>query len=253
MNTIGDVLRAAREAQGRSIEDASRATRIRGEYLVALEEEQFAAIGGDVFAKGFMSSYARYLGLDPTPMLERYRREIDTTGYDARLLDRPGALRQRGGVPSWLVWGFATAVLLFATLGIASALGGRTPAPAADPPVVAAPRPSGSPAAPPPPPVTPEATPTPTYAGAHLVILVEQDCWIDLLADGAPLFNARTFRSAEVVTADASSEIVLTLGNAGGVRLELNGRALGVPGQPGEVIRGGRCTPDGCDFVAAAA
>lgn len=72
---IGEALRAARRQQGRSLADAAAATRVRESYLAALEEEEFAALGGDVYVKGFLRSYARFLGLNPEPLLEAYRRE----------------------------------------------------------------------------------------------------------------------------------------------------------------------------------
>jgi transcriptional regulator with XRE-family HTH domain len=73
LSTIGEALRAAREAQGRSLHDAAEATRIRSSYLEALEEERFGELGGNVYAKGFLRSYAGYLGVDPAPLLEAYR------------------------------------------------------------------------------------------------------------------------------------------------------------------------------------
>jgi cytoskeleton protein RodZ len=73
LRTIGEALRSAREAQGKSLDDAAVATRIRPSYLEALEQEQFGELGGSVYAKGFLRSYAGYLGVDPAPLLEAYR------------------------------------------------------------------------------------------------------------------------------------------------------------------------------------
>src|SRR5918995_1236761 len=73
LRTIGEALRSAREAQGKSLDDAAVATRIRSSYLEALEEERFGDLGGNVYAKGFLRSYAGYLGVDPAPLLEAYR------------------------------------------------------------------------------------------------------------------------------------------------------------------------------------
>lgn len=72
---IGEALRAARRQQGISLADAAASTRVRETYLAALEEEEFAALGGDVYVKGFLRSYARYLSLDPEPLLAAYKRE----------------------------------------------------------------------------------------------------------------------------------------------------------------------------------
>lgn len=74
---IGDTLRAARRQQRRTLSDAAAETRVRETYLAALEEEEFSALGGDVYVKGFLRSYARYLGLDPDPLVAAYRREFE--------------------------------------------------------------------------------------------------------------------------------------------------------------------------------
>ena len=75
MPSIGTTLRAARRRLGRSLADAAASTRIRESYLAALEEEDFGVLGGDVYARGFLRSYARYLELDPEPLLDTYREE----------------------------------------------------------------------------------------------------------------------------------------------------------------------------------
>ncbi len=58
---IGETLRAARRQQRRTLSDAAAETRVRETYLAALEEEEFSALGGDVYVKGFLRSYFRYL------------------------------------------------------------------------------------------------------------------------------------------------------------------------------------------------
>ena len=69
---IGADLRDARLGRGHSIEDCQRATRISRRYLEALEEEDFSALPAPVFARGFLRSYAQFLGLDPTAMVARF-------------------------------------------------------------------------------------------------------------------------------------------------------------------------------------
>ena len=80
---IGDALRDARTQTGATLADAAAETRIRESYLAALEEERFDHLGGDVYVKGFLRSYARYLGIDPEPLVEAYRahhQEVDDWG-----------------------------------------------------------------------------------------------------------------------------------------------------------------------------
>ena len=69
---IGPALRKARLLRGKSLEEASRETRIRAEYLQALERESFDRMLGDVYVRGMLRSYSSYLGLDPTKVVTVY-------------------------------------------------------------------------------------------------------------------------------------------------------------------------------------
>ena len=64
MADIGSQLRAAREAQSLTLEQVFHATRIKQSFLEAIEANQFQALPGPVQARGFVRSYANYLGLD---------------------------------------------------------------------------------------------------------------------------------------------------------------------------------------------
>ncbi len=69
MSPLGETLRRARLAKGITFEDAERVTRIPRKYLEALELENFGILPAPVYARGFLRSYAGYLGLDPAELL----------------------------------------------------------------------------------------------------------------------------------------------------------------------------------------
>jgi cytoskeleton protein RodZ len=245
---IGEALRAARADQGRSIDEASRATRVRAEYLTALEEEEFGRIGGDVYAKGFLSTYARWLGLDPAPLLELYKRNVQDGDFDAhQLVEIPVGRPHRDGLPPWLVWSVTAVVILLAAFAVGELFGGRTPdAAVAQRPEAqgTSPRTDTSPS--PRPSRTP--TPTPTPAGVNLLLLVEDDSWMRVHVESRVVFEgivpageSRAFQSPDAIR--------VRLGNAGGVRLVLNGRQLGSPAARGQIWEG-TCTRDACTEVA---
>lgn len=75
--SIGDALRATREFRRISLEHASELLRIEPQFLIALEEERFAAIGPPVFVKGYLKHYCELLGLDPRPLLDELRERLD--------------------------------------------------------------------------------------------------------------------------------------------------------------------------------
>ncbi|MDR3229112.1 MAG: helix-turn-helix domain-containing protein [Puniceicoccales bacterium] len=73
MPTIGEKLTEARQRQGLRVEEAAEFTHVRAEYLRALENDQFEAIPlTDVYRRGFIKIYARFLKLDPDRILADY-------------------------------------------------------------------------------------------------------------------------------------------------------------------------------------
>src|SRR6266581_4721141 len=72
MFEIGSSLRAARMRQELELSQAEHDTRIRAKYLRALEDERFDALPGPAYTKGFLRTYADYLGLDAQPFVDEY-------------------------------------------------------------------------------------------------------------------------------------------------------------------------------------
>jgi hypothetical protein len=69
---IGNSLREARIRRGIEFGQAEQATKIRGKYLRGLEDEQFDALPSDTYIKGFLRTYADYLGLDGQLYVDEY-------------------------------------------------------------------------------------------------------------------------------------------------------------------------------------
>lgn len=72
MATLGQQLKAAREAKGVSEHDAGTATKILTKIIVAMEADDFSVMAAPTYAKGFIRLYAEYLGLDPEPLVDEY-------------------------------------------------------------------------------------------------------------------------------------------------------------------------------------
>ncbi|MBW3659189.1 MAG: DUF4115 domain-containing protein [Actinobacteria bacterium] len=238
---IGDVLRDAREEQGRSIDEAARDTRVRSDYLRALEEEQFEVFGGDVYAKGFLSSYARYLRLDPQPLLDRYRRNVQHDEPSASsIAATPVAKQPSGPPPTWIAWAVVVVVVLIGVAALAQVFGGRTPEPAAQQPPQPADSPTEDAATP-----TPEPSPEPTFDGVELLLAYEEDCWTRVTIDGQTVLE-ETVQRGETRSFEDDGEIQVRFGNPAGVRVELNGESLGAAGEPGQP-RTVTFTPEGAE------
>ncbi|MEX0325066.1 MAG: RodZ domain-containing protein [Puniceicoccaceae bacterium] len=87
---IGERLEEGRKRKAVSIREAAEATKIRGDYLLAMEDNSFDIPLPQIYIRGFLKNYARYLKLDPNKIL---------TDYDAHLLGkstRPTGAGTRG-------------------------------------------------------------------------------------------------------------------------------------------------------------
>lgn len=246
---IGEALRAAREEQGRTIEEASRATRVRADYLRALEEERFDRIGGDVYAKGFLATYARWLGLDAEPLLERYRREVQRGDYDPHaLVEHPVARPAKEGATNWVMWAAVVVLVVLVGLGVIGTFGGRTPPQATEPGIDGSPSPSATDRTEPASGSEETPTPSPTPTEVDLALLMEGSSWMRVQVDGEVVFEG-TVPAGEQRSFSATSEVQMRLGNAGDVRLVLNGEDLGSIGGRGEVVEI-VCEPADCRLAS---
>lgn len=274
MTELGSWLRQAREAKRLSLEDVERETRIRVQFLAALEEEDFSKLPGDVYARGFLRNYASFLGLDPNEALRRYKELIaqpnnGESGPAVRLsLDEPVEVplaepaRSSARIVSIILLVIALAIVgiwYFSTIGhdslppflsgilaptgaqpsptMQAVLGTSTQEAPATPPAGASPIPSPtatpSPTASP----TPTQTPTPTprvYRGVEVQVEIVAASWMQVTVDGVRVFVG-TLEPGETRTWEGQESVALRVGNAGGVRVTVNGEPLGLLGAIGEV------------------
>ena len=75
--SIGEVLKTAREEKNLSLEEVSVLTRVKLKYLIAIEADNFDILPSTVQMKGFLRAYARALDLDPAPLITELRQIIN--------------------------------------------------------------------------------------------------------------------------------------------------------------------------------
>ena len=96
MFEIGNSLREARVRRGVEFAQAELGTKIRGKYLRALEEEQFDVLPAQTYVKGFLRTYAEYLGLDGQLYVDEYNSRFVSGGaHEASIARRSTARPQR--------------------------------------------------------------------------------------------------------------------------------------------------------------
>jgi len=115
MFEIGNSLREARLRQGLDYAQVELGTKIRSKYLKALEDEHFETLPAQPYVKGFLRTYADYLGLDGQLYVDEYNSRYVVDGHEdgAPIVRRPPSARGRRDR------GVERRVVLFALLGIA--------------------------------------------------------------------------------------------------------------------------------------
>src|SRR5471032_1479514 len=88
MPALGEEFRSAREARSLSLSDVAERLHIRSVYLAAIEDEEWSVIGAPVYVRGFMRTYARFLGLDPEAAVARFAATVPP-GTPAASAPRP--------------------------------------------------------------------------------------------------------------------------------------------------------------------
>jgi len=111
MESIGSIIRTAREEKGYSIEQVARETNIAKRYIVALESEDVEAFPGETYFIGFLRNYAEFLGEDPDRLIGIFR--------NMKIQEQPPPMeellttRKRKGLPVIIA-----AVAVLAVLGV---------------------------------------------------------------------------------------------------------------------------------------
>jgi cytoskeletal protein RodZ len=72
--SAGQMLAAAREAAGLSLDDVAHATKLRASILAAMEDDDFSHCGGTVYARGQLRTIAPVVGLDPDELVAAFDR-----------------------------------------------------------------------------------------------------------------------------------------------------------------------------------
>ena len=260
--TLGEYLRRGRERSGVSVEAVSAGSRIVPRLVEALEADRMDLLPAPVYVRGFIRAYCEQVGADADEALRLYEEQ---TGPPAPPTAQAELSPARPSRPERR-WGrVAVGSVLVATIGALAIflLGRRHPdaiasrgtgatmtasrAPAVAPSAErAAPAPPVGPASDPEP-----SAPAPTVAATTpvapassvegpvervLLMRARDTTWVRVQPAGAEP-SEETLSPGSVREWRSPGQFRVTLGNAGGVELELDGRALPALGTPGQVVR----------------
>jgi cytoskeletal protein RodZ len=235
MPSFGENLRRERELRGVSLRDMAEATKISTRFLQALENDRVDQLPGGLFPRAFLRQYAKHLGLDAEKIVAEFLYEHGQSGLPERPLPRPAAPpRVPRGLLLFLAVAVAGGVLTWKRMGVVREEP-ETALPSSTLPAVI--RPTDR-VYPPPPSLgsLPTAVAVTTPDGITLSLTAQADCWVLAEADGQTVLN-RVLASGESETFEARGQIVLSVGNAGGLVLKVNDRPGVSLGKSGEVKR----------------
>jgi cytoskeleton protein RodZ len=230
--SLGEKLRQAREERGISVSEVAEQTRISPLYIKAIENDDYKPLPGGIFNKGFVRSYARYIGFDEQEALQDYAEIINTSGIEA-VSDQ--------SVHRSEVWTDDTSprsmapTLIFAAVILVLLVGGlvllvRYVFQSSSEPNVANANLTTSPAAnnPPANSTLPATVPAVNELSIELKALGEP-VWVAYTVDGAR--TEKTLDAGESVRLDAKDNVKLNYAKVKAVSLEvsINGRKLSIP------------------------
>lgn len=275
-NSLGAVLRRCREYHGISLDEAVEATKMGKNYLLALENDRTEEFANQAYLKGFLRTYAAYLGLNPDDMIRHYDKQ------QAQCKGLPAAIQQRGAggdveIPKKRISlrKFVLPAFLLLLIIITASIVNRSDIPprreqAAQPALQPQPAPAAAPvqAIQPvrssvhtqPPPQKTEKKPLPaaeqpddtlpadqssvpaqpaeTSKSFIVRMKVSQNGTLNVTIDGG---QSQTYdlTAGDAIEWKAEKNIALELSNAGGVEVEINGKALkslGPAGKPVSIV-----------------
>ena len=269
---IGRLLEHKRKERGLTLEEVEQATKIRKRYLTGLERDDYAILPDAVYARGFLKTYANYLGLDGEALSRQLKSSTKTRrergiNYNPRPqsdfekpLITPSGL---GGGKKRKVYTSAIMTLLVALLALAAVIGalyfvGRdaqvskegNPQSGESPPRQEQQHGAGRDKAAGPakqdavvskdtvgsekkPAVAKQSAPPDTLR--VLVNVRERPSWILIRTDGTAAYE-QVAQPGFSKTFEAEQRLFIKCGDAGAVRVEINGQDAGALGGAGEIV-----------------
>jgi cytoskeletal protein RodZ len=247
--SVGRALKQARIDAGLTVDDISNATRVRIAIVHAIEADDFAPCGGDVYARGHIRTLAKAVHLDPAPLLAQYDAE-----HGGRPAPTPAAplfeaerIRPERRGPNWTAAMVAAIVVVVGFVGFTAVKGGdsssgaKTQVAEGSTPTVsksASPTPKNNKSA------TPKSDPSDSAIAAApqdkvtvQVSAANGRSWISAKDHNGRLLFDGLLKQGDSKTFQDSDKINLVLGDAGAIQLYVNGKKIDGQFQPGAVER----------------
>jgi cytoskeleton protein RodZ len=263
--SVGEILRRTRVHYGQSLEDIERALRIKASQIDAIESGNVEQLPGRVYAIGFVRSYAEYLGLDGEKMVDLFKSQ--SAGKTVKpALDFPVAASESKTPPIWMMF-LSLVISVCIVIGILSfqdrdrtlvtdvpnvseyftvdddasdsvqtpsvevfttdvASGGVDEVPLT---IEEATQLETD--------ITQEESPEPDPAQQGILLNMVQNSWVEIKDQSGRAVVSRVLKAGEQYYVPDRPDLTMSLGNAGGVQLTVDGQELVPLGRQGQVRR----------------
>ncbi len=231
--SLGKYLQKERETKKISLREIADHTRVREHFLKALEEDQFQLLPSGAYTKGFLSTYAKYIGLDPNDVILRYEKMMEgEPAGDVEAL--PGKkvpwkwkyLYMIGGAA---VAGFVAIYFLIIPSGPSDESIPSSPKPKETLSSVVTPQTPGTA------PVPVEKARSGEEEPFSLQLKAVEKTWVSIQVDDQPE-KEMLLQPGESISRQGQKRIFLIVGNAGGLDLIFKEKPLERVGKSGEVV-----------------
>ncbi len=217
--SFGTWLRRQRETRGIELREIADHTKIAIRYLEALEKDRSDLLPAPVFTKGFLKQYGRYIGLEPDQVVNTYLNALQEG--DPNRVEEPSGARSEGyrkGLMALVIFGFVALLALAGYLTIWRGRQGVTRN-GNRPPIAA---PAVQPVEPLPDETVRILEESPAMSPLVVTLDFVDDSWLETVVDGERQLSEQVGKG-ESRRILAQETVALSLGNAPGVRVEVNG------------------------------
>jgi transcriptional regulator with XRE-family HTH domain len=242
MASLGQELKRERELRGISLQEISDSTKISLRYFRALEEDQLNVLPGQFFTKNIIRAYAQYCGLEEEGVLNKYYQETQLKEQILQEEKKRSKPRKTLSIDLKRIFPYALTLILLVIVILSilylfparesSALFDSTELP--ETPLAAVQIPPGL-----------DILSKQFFPEEKIFfdIFFVEKTWLQLYVDGRLAINGLKY-PGEKASLKAFREILLHLGNAGGVTYSLNNQPGRSFGSSGAVKKNIRITPE---------
>jgi cytoskeletal protein RodZ len=264
---LGDLLRETREQKKLSLEDVEQGTNIRKLYIKSIEDGDYDKLPGEVFLKGFIKTYGKFLGLNSLELIEQYKKEKNASASEKeveptnQVQEQPVSPAQPPKVEEKITEPtkeknipkidsfasnqaylqptksnskkniFLVIIILIVIIGGAVFFLSSQDTSDTKAPVHTTQQESTQQ----PEQQAQQPAPAPVVNGAEVTAVFNEDCWTEVKVDGNVVLS-ETVKKGSNLNWKGNNQIDITVGNAGAIDITFNNQPVGKLGDIGAVV-----------------